>query len=333
MWKSPADERGKTMRQIQTILSRWRDRRAVPAKSATDRTADSGHHFVELDGHSFHYRAWGQADSPILLMLHGFPEYSDAWSEVAEALAGSYRCIAPDQRGYGQSWAPPEVESYGLRLLVHDMAALIGQLGGPVTVVGHDWGAAVAYGLAMFRPELVSRLVVINGVHPVPFQREVAAGGAQSAASQYIRLLRAEGSEERLVANDFKAMLGVFSGKMGMEWLSPEKHEGYRRAWSDAARVRSMVNWYRASPLSVARPGSPLSEVPRLPVELLHVRCPHLVIWGDGDTALLQVCLEGLDEFAADLTVRHVADADHWICHQQPAQVAELIGSWLAERA
>ena len=147
---------------------------------------EASHRFVELNGNSFHYLEWGKADAPVLLFLHGFPEYSAAWTEVAAKLADSCRCIAPDQRGFGQSWAPAAVDAYRLQDLVGDMAALIGSLGSRVTVIGHDWGAAVAYGLAMFRPELVSGLIIINGVHPVPFQRELAAGGAQTEASQYI---------------------------------------------------------------------------------------------------------------------------------------------------
>ncbi|MCY0095857.1 alpha/beta fold hydrolase [Hoeflea ulvae] len=264
-----------------------------------------------------------------MLFLHGFPEYGAAWSEVAERLAADYRCIAPDQRGYGQSWAPPEVEAYGLRHLVSDMAALIDVLGGPVTVVGHDWGAAVAYGLAMFRPELVSKLVIINGVHPVPFQRELAAGGAQTSASHYIHVLRTEGSEDRLSANEFEKLWKLFSARMDLSWLTPERLKLYKAEWSRPGRLKAMINWYRASPLQVASPGEPLTDLPPLPRDRLVVRCPHLLIWGDEDTALLPVCIEGLEEFAADLTVHHVADADHWICHQQPDLVAGLIGSWI----
>ncbi len=90
-----------------------------------------------------------------------------------------------------------------------------------------------------------------------------------------------------------------------------------------------MINWYRASPLQVASPGVPLTDIPALKKERLQVRCPHLLIWGDDDTALLPDCIKGLGEFAADLTVHHVAGADHWICHQKPDVVADLIRSWI----
>ena len=290
---------------------------------------DARPRFVDLNGHSFHYFEWGREGAPVLLFLHGFPEYGGAWSEVAERLADSYHCIAPDQRGFGQSWAPPEVEAYEMRELVGDMAALIGTLGRKVTVIGHDWGAAVAYGLAMFRPELVSGLIIINGVHPAPFQRELAAGGAQTSASQYIRFLRAEGSEDKLSADDFGGLMKLFSAKMDLSWLSGERLKLYKAEWSRPGRLKAMINWYRASPLQVALPGEPLSDVPALRKDRLQVRCPHLLIWGDNDTALLPACIEGLGEYAADLTVEHVAGADHWICHQKPDLVAGLIRSWL----
>ena len=216
-----------------------------------------------------------------------------------------------------------------MRELVGDMAALIGSLGGKVTVVGHDWGAAVAYGLAMFRPDLVSKLVIINGVHPGPFQRELATGGAQTSASQYIVFLRAEGSEDKLSADDFDGLMRLFSARMDLSWLTPDRLKLYKAEWSRPGRLQAMINWYRASPLQVAKPGEPLIDVPVLRKDRLQVRCPHLLIWGDDDTALLPECIEGLDEYAADLTVHHVAGADHWICHQKPDEVAGLIRSWI----
>ena len=133
-----------------------------------------------LNGHAFTVRRWGDPSLPMLLMLHGFPEYGGAWAEIAERLCDRFHCVAPDQRGYGASYAPHDIDDYALSHLVTDVAALIPD--GPVVVLGHDWGASVAYGLATSRPDLVQRLIVANGVHPVPFQRAMCAGGAQSSA-------------------------------------------------------------------------------------------------------------------------------------------------------
>lgn len=286
---------------------------------------------VQLNGQPFHLHRWGPAKAPPLLMLHGFPEYGGAWAGVAARLSG-WHCIAPDQRGYGRSYAPPEVAAYDLRALVGDMAALIEQTGGPVPVVAHDWGAVVGYGLAMWRPDLVSHLVVLNGAHPGPFQREAAAGGAQSAALAYIAWLRAEGSEDRLSQNGFAKLRKLFAEGMDLSWLSGPTLDGYLEAWSVPGRVRGMVNWYRASPLQVAEPGAPLTDPHVLGPRAGHIACPHLVVWGQGDLVLLQGCLEGLGEYAPDLTVHRVPDADHWICHQQPGLVAGLIDGWLRDR-
>lgn len=281
-----------------------------------------------LNGQAFLVRHWGEENPRKILMLHGFPEYGGAWSDLAERLSPHFHCIAPDQRGYGRSWAPPEVEHYTTSALVADMAALIGDA--PLIVLGHDWGAAVAYGLAMFRPELTERLIIMNGVHPVPFQRAMAAGGAQSEASQYINYLRRSGSEDRLSANDFEGLLKLFSAKMDLSWMSGDTLKSYKREWAREGRLGAMINWYRASPLKVADPGVPLEGLPDFPMEKLMVRCPHLLVWGADDTALLPVSTEGLEEVAPDLTRIEIADADHWLHHQKPGDVADAILGWLA---
>ncbi len=278
-----------------------------------------------------HLHRWGDASAPPLLMLHGFPEYGAAWAEVAAHLPG-WQCIAPDQRGYGQSPAPAEVASYGIKALVGDIVALIEQLGAPLPVVAHDWGAAVAYALAIWRPDLVSALVVINGVHPGPFQRELARGGAQSEASAYIDYLRAPGAEARLSADTFAGLRRLFAAKMDMGWLTGPTLDAYLGEWSRPGVLTGMLNWYRATPLRVARPGAPL-DMPELPVAAGLVPVPHLVIWAEDDQALLPVCLQGLEAYCPDLTIQRLVGADHWVCHQKPAEVAALIETFLASRA
>lgn len=284
-----------------------------------------------MEPFDLHLHRWGDASAPPLLMLHGFPEYGGAWAGVAAHLPGR-ACIAPDQRGYGQSPVPEGVEAYRIKAVVGDIAALIRRLGAPLPVLAHDWGAAVAYALAIRHPELVSALVVINGVHPGPFQRELARGGAQSAASAYIDYLRDPGAEARLSAEGFAGLRRLFAAKMDMAWLSGPVLDAYRAEWSRPGVLTGMLNWYRASPLRVARPGMPL-DLPLLPVEAGRVPVPHLVIWGEDDAALLPVCLEGLEAWCPDLTLRRVAGADHWICHQKPAEVAALVEAFLAAPA
>ena len=281
---------------------------------------------IDLNGKPFFVRHWGDETLPKLLMLHGFPEYGGAWAELAPLLADRFHCIAPDQRGYGQSWAPADVSDYATSKLVADMASLIGDA--PLTVLGHDWGASVAYAIAMFRPDLVERLIIMNGVHPVPFQRAMAAGGAQTDASQYIHYLRSEGSEDALAADGCAKLLSLFSANMDMAWLAGQTRDDYVTEWSRPGRLRGMVNWYRASPLKLGKTGERI-EMPDLPLDKLHVRCPHLLIWGANDQALLPEATEGLEDFAADLTRVEVPGADHWLHHQKPDKVAEVIRGWV----
>lgn len=280
-----------------------------------------------LNGQPFFVRHWGDKDAPKMLMLHGFPEYSGAWADLAPLLGEHFHCIAPDQRGYGQSWRSDGVEHYKTGQLVGDMAALIGD--DPVILLGHDWGASVAYALAIGRPDLVSKLIIMNGVHPAPFQRELAKGGPQTDASQYIHFLRREGSEDILAADDFAKLMGLFSAHMDMDWLQGETLEGYKTAWRDASGLRGMINWYRASPLKLGQTGEAISDALVFDPARLQVRCPHLLIWGEDDTALMPASTQDLEDYAPDLTRVTIAGADHWLHHQKPREVADAILGWL----
>lgn len=270
-------------------------------------------------------RHWGDPSLPRLLMLHGFPEYSGAWDGLATRLQHRFHCIAPDQRGYGQTGGPDKIEAYKISELVGDMAALTG--GEPLSVLGHDWGSAVAYGMAMFTRQLVDRLIILNGVHPAPFAREMAAGGAQSAASQYINALRQPGSEDALAANNFARLLQVFSADMDTSWFTPQRKSEYIGEWARPGRLKTMIHWYRALPLQVANPGAPL-PAPDFPTSQFTVHCPHLLLWGMKDTALLPQSTDGLERYAPKLTRIEFPDADHWLVHQQPDKVAETILNW-----
>lgn len=287
---------------------------------------------LDLNGRPFFVRRWGDPDKPVLLMLHGFPEYSGAWIDLAPLLADRFHCVAPDQRGYGKSWSPDDVAAYDAAELVGDMSALIDHLGGRATVLGHDWGAAVAYGLAMRRAHQVDRLIIANGVHPILFQRELARGEGQSEASQYINVLRRDGSEDRLSADNFAKLMKLFSAHMDLGWLDGARREAYYDAWSEGGgRLKTMIHWYRASPVRVADPGQPITDLPDLPAKAFTVNCPHLLIWGDNDTALRPETTVGLETYAPDLTRVSIPGADHWLCHQRPDEVARAILSWMPE--
>lgn len=290
-------------------------------------------HEFQIEGKSFHALTAGDPEKPLLLFLHGFPEYSGAWAHVIQQLENNWFCVAPDQRGFGKSWRPEGVEKYQMRHLSADIIAMIDHFGGgkAAALIGHDWGASVAYATAMRAPDKIDRLIVINGVHPVPFQNALAKGGAQSIASKYIEWLRAENSEKALVREDFGAMFSLFSAKMDMGWMTPKLADDYKAVWGGVEGVRAMVNWYRASAILVAKEGMPIpaADLPQWRLEDLRIKMPHLLIWGLKDTALLPECHEGLEDLCTDLTRVEIEAGDHWVIHQNPKRIANEIRDFL----
>ncbi len=286
-----------------------------------------------VNGVDLHVRAMGDSEAPLVLFLHGFPEYSGAWDEVLPAFAGAFHAVAPDQRGYALSSKPEGVEAYRVKHLVRDVLALGDLLSPakPFAVVAHDWGASVGYATAIAAPARVSRLAVINGVHPGPFQKALIEDEAQRQASSYMHYLRDPRAEARLSANNFEKLIGMLSRFGPQPWLTPQKQAEYIEAWSAPGALTGMLNWYRASPLLVPHPGETVdpAKVLKLDPALLRVRMPHLLIWGMGDRALLPVSRATLADYCDDLTVREIDGADHWVVHQRTAEVIGLIRRFL----
>ncbi|MGB6118748.1 MAG: alpha/beta hydrolase [Mesorhizobium sp.] len=272
-----------------------------------------------------------------IICLHGFPEYWAAWRDVMTDLARDFFVIVPDQRGYNLSTKPQGVDAYKGRALASDIVALAEHFapGQRIALAGHDWGASVAYAVAMLFPERVSHLIIANGVHPVCFQRAIFDDPAQRAASQYINKLRDPATDQRLVEDGCRRAFRMIEGFSPAPWLIGEVRDGYREAWSQPGAMTAMLNWYRASPVIVPEPGAPAprSTILNADPAAFQVRCPHLLLWGEADTALRPSCIEGLGEFAADLTVEHIEGATHWILHEKPAVVAGSMRRWLASRS
>ena len=291
------------------------------------------HETVSANGIEIAVRAEGDPAAPLILFLHGFPEYSGAWDEVLPAFSGSHHCVAPDQRGYFRSSKPEGADAYRVKNLVRDVLTLGERYsaGRPFVLVAHDWGASVAYATAIAAPGRIARLAVINGVHPGPFQKALIEDEAQRAASAYMHYLRDPKAEERLSANNFEKLLGMLSRFGPQPWLTAEKRARYVEAWSPPGALTGMLNWYRASPLVVPHPGEHVdpAKVMKLDPALLRIRMPHLVIWGMDDRALLPVSRATLPEYCDDLTVREIKDADHWVVHQKTDQVIGYLSEFL----
>ena len=289
-------------------------------------------------------RSAGAVGRPLLVFLHGFPEAAFVWdgllAHFAKAENGGYRCIAPNLRGYENSSAPPEVAAYRAKALCADIAALIAleNNGQPADcLIAHDWGGALAWNLAALEPQHMQRLAIINSPHPGTFLRELQHSPAQQAASAYMNFLIRPDAESLLAANDY-ARLWEFFTNMGAAngpnaWLTDAVKAQYRAVWAQG--LTGPLNYYRASPLRPPRPGpphfDPAASAITLPHSMLEVLLPTLVVWGMADTALPPVLLDGLKDFVPQLQLQCVPDASHWIVHEQPAQVAQLLHDFLQQ--
>jgi epoxide hydrolase 4 len=290
---------------------------------------------VRANDQEFHVLTAGDPSLPLVLCLHGFPEFSGGWSGVLPKLADRYYVVAPDQRGYGQSSKPVGVEQYRAHHLANDMLKLVDVLapGRPMHLVAHDWGASIAYLMAFVAPARITKLVVINGVHPSTFQHALLHDPEQAAASQYIHFLRRDDAAALLSEDNFRRLLAFLSGGFGGgRWLSDVQRTSYIQAWSRDGALEAMVSWYRASPLVVPKPGetawvNPVAHISR---DRMRVMMPHLVLWGEEDKALRPSCLTDLGSFCTDLKIETIAEADHWIIHQQPDAVVQRIRQFLA---
>jgi len=281
-------------------------------------------------------RGSGTSGDPVLVFLHDFPEAAFVWDELLEHFSARYRCVAPNLRGYERSSAPADVEAYRAKHLVGDISSLIDALGGELAaLVAHDWGGALAWGLAAQRPEAIGRLVIVNSPHPATFLRELRHNTKQQAASAYMNFLCRPDAEALLSADDFRRLWPFFTSMgatdpshVGGGWLTETMRERYREVWH--LGLRGGCNYYRASPL---RP--PLGDDDavlrlELPASAVTSHAPTLVVWAENDIALPVELLDGLEAFVPDLRVVRVPGATHWIVHERPALVIAEIERELA---
>ena len=285
--------------------------------------------FIKINNNQYFVRTWGKADNPKILLLHGFPEYSGAWNTLANHLKERFYLIAPDQRGFGQSWAPLGEKYYKTASIINDLEALINYYDKKIIVLGHDWGAATAYALAFSKPQIIEKLIILNGVHPAIFQQALLSGGSQTKASQYINYLRKKNIEPILMKDNFKKLKILFSANMDTSWLKGQTEIDYITEWSRPGRLKAMLNWYRASPLIVPTDNTETNQISFLKNKKLNIECPHLLIWGENDTALLPESFIGLADYCFDLEVFKLPNADHWLHHQKPKEISKIITDWL----
>jgi pimeloyl-ACP methyl ester carboxylesterase len=276
----------------------------------------------------------GPAHGEPIILLHGFPESHRTWRHVAPALAERYRVIAPDQRGFGGSDKPVGVEHYKSQETIADIFALADAYKlDRFTLVGHDWGGAIAWGAALLHPERLNRLVIVNAPHPHIFQRTVIEDTDQRKASQYIRAFRSDMMEPTIDAMGIETFFDKsFGSHADMSRITPEERQAYIDEWKQEGALTAMLNWYRASALVVPATDEPEPKPAWTRDPFPSVKVPTLVIWAMQDKALLPIQLQGLEVFVDDLTLVKIEEAGHFVPWERPEPVIRAIAEFMAAR-
>ncbi len=272
------------------------------------------HKYADNDGVSIHYALAGEG--PLVVAIHGFPDFWYTWRDQMEALEGEYRIAAVDLRGYNLSDQPEGVASYAMPNLVADIAAVVAAEGEDSAVVmGHDWGGAIAWNVAMARPDLVRALVILNLPHPAGLGRELATNPQQQENSQYARNFQQPGAHEHLTVEALT------------RWVQdPAAREHYAAAF-ERSDFEAMLNYYKANyPRGSGDTTAPAPEFPK-------VQSPVLMFHGLDDQALLP---GGLNDtwnwLERDLTLVTIPGAGHFVQQDASRLVSETLTDWLRRR-
>jgi len=273
--------------------------------------------YATNNGVKVHYVVDGKG--PLVVMIHGFPDYWATWKPLmAELNKAGFRTAALDLRGYNLSDKPPGEAAYAMPNLIGDVAAVIAAEGQKdAIVVGHDWGAAIAWQVVFNRPDLVNRLVIMSVPHPVGFARELATNADQQKNSAYARNFQQPGAEKNLTAQ----------GLAG--WVKdPKAKPGYVEAFK-RSDFTAMLNYYRANYPRIA-PGAP-PPPPQAPPP--QIKVPVLVLHGMKDTALNAAGHAGVWNYVdADTTLVMIPGAAHFLQHDAEGLVNRTVRDWLNAR-
>ena len=279
--------------------------------------------FIETNGIRLHVAQDGPSDGPLVILLHGFPEFSYGWRRQIPYLASAgYRVWAPDQRGYNLSDKPDRLAAYSLDELAADVVGLIDAAGKKqVFLVGHDWGAAVAWWVAAKYPDRLAKLVVMNVPHGSVMKEYLMSSFTQMRKSWYMFFFQIPWLPEMLAKRQ--------NWKMIVESLTKSSRSGtftdgdldqYREAWSQPNAYRSMLNWYRA-----------LLQKPPKPPASSRITVPTLLIWGAQDKFLRREMAQASIDLCDDGRLIFIEEASHWVQHEEAEQVNELVETFLKD--
>ena len=288
--------------------------------------------FAQLpNGTRLHYASAGEPGRPLILFVHGFPEFWYEWVAQLEEFGADYFAVAPDLRGFNLSDMPTDPAAYKARHIVDDLQGLITTLGyQQAIIVAHDWGGAICWNLAIALPKLVEKLIIINSPHPYLFMQALANDPAQQASSAYMNWLRQPGSEQALEKDNFALMEGFFQG-MGQPpalWFDADTRSKYHACWQRG--LHGGVNYYRASPLHPPTNQAAGAQQLELNPADFCVQPPVRIIWGEADRALPASLLLGIEAFIPDLQIVRIPEGGHWVIHEQPQRVNALLRQFLS---
>jgi len=273
----------------------------------------------------------GPENAPPAILLHGFPESHRTWRELVPGLSDRLRLVMPDNRGFGDSDRPQEVEAYKTETLLADLFALADAIGlDSFALVGHDWGGAIAWAAAIKGDPRVRRLAIVNSPHPLIFQKSLIEDRAQRAASQYMRAFRDPGFEKFVEGIGFEAFFDKsFRGHVDLESIPVEERRTYIDQWSRPGALTAMLNWYRASQMVVPPPGITV-DIPDWVLRAFpKIKVPVRIVWGLEDKALLPVQLDGIGEIGEDVELFPLQGVGHFAPWEAPVQVAEALKPFL----
>ena len=283
--------------------------------------------YVTANGLRLHCVVAGEG--PLMLFLHGFPEFWYEWKEQLKEFGKDFLAVAPDLPGYNLSDKPSGLEAYRGNVLIEDIRGLADHFRREqkFILVGHDWGGGLAWAFAIAHPEYLQKLVIVNAPHPAIFARLLASNSDQQSASQYMLMFRSPGAEAMLSANNYAALVTAVLGDLLKSGAFHEADkDAYLKAWAQPGALTGGLNYYRANHLGPPVPSAMASAIGASdnlaadPAQMT-VKVPTLVIWGEKDIALTTHNLEGLERFVPDLTVKRIPDGSHWVIHEKPAEV------------
>ncbi|NBC86263.1 MAG: alpha/beta fold hydrolase [Bacteroidetes bacterium] len=293
-------------------------------------STDVTHRDVFVNGIRLHVVEAGPSDGETVVLLHGFPEMWYGWKHQIPALArAGYRVIVPDQRGYNRSDKPTSVADYDLDILAADVVALIdhtlaGAAFDRVHLVGHDWGAVVAWHVAAATPNRLSTLSILNVPHPAVFIDTLRSDLDQLRRSWYIVFFQIPWLPETLLRrNDFAGLRKMLRASGHRDTFTDADEERYVDSWRQPGALTAMINWYRAA----AR-----RAFTRRP-ETAPIETPAMVIWGEQDVALSASMAQPSADRCRDGHLERIPDATHWVQHDAPTRVNALLMQHFAGQA